>query len=69
MRDLTGLKFNKLRPSGGRGYYWLCKCEYGNIKEMYSCHLVSGRSKSCGCLIGQNQPKGKKAPVGKEENI
>lgn len=29
---------------------WLCKCDCGNIKEIYGSCLISGNSKSCGCL-------------------
>lgn len=29
---------------------WLCKCECGNEKIVYSSSLYSGASKSCGCL-------------------
>jgi len=30
---------------------WLCKCECGVVKTVLQCHLRSGRSKSCGCLV------------------
>lgn len=29
---------------------WRCKCECGNERIVSGSHLVSGRSKSCGCL-------------------
>ena len=28
---------------------WLCDCDCGNRKVVWSCHLKSGMSKSCGC--------------------
>lgn len=29
---------------------WLCKCQCGTIKEVLSCSLSTGKSKSCGCI-------------------
>ena len=28
---------------------WLCQCNCGEIKEVLTCHLISGASVSCGC--------------------
>lgn len=28
---------------------WLCRCECGNYKSVFACHLQSGSIKSCGC--------------------
>lgn len=42
-------------------YYWMCKCECGNIKKVLSTRLVQGVTKSCGCLKyikGQNKTHG-----------
>ena len=30
--------------------YWKCVCECGNTKDVCGAFLISGRSKSCGCL-------------------
>ena len=58
--DLTGMKFgrltvvefaeHRLSASGVKKRYWLCKCECGNQKIVYTKCLVNGGSKSCGCL-------------------
>lgn len=29
---------------------WLCQCDCGKIKEVFGCHINSGKSQSCGCL-------------------
>lgn len=29
---------------------WLCRCDCGNLAYVRSSHLLSGRTKSCGCL-------------------
>lgn len=64
-RDLTGMKFGRLyvvgisrkAQSGKRErYYWKCKCDCGNIKEVRTDSLTSGYVQSCGCLKNeQNQ--------------
>ena len=54
-KDLTGQRFGKLtaiRPTDQRkdGYVlWECKCDCGNITEVKSALLTSGKRKSCGC--------------------
>lgn len=61
-KDLTGAKFNRwtvLRLSRFvrnpslpecRMPMWECRCDCGTIREVRTCHLVYGASKSCGCL-------------------
>ena len=54
--DLTGQKFGRLivikRVENKNNHsYWLCKCECGNYKTIYSGHLKRGKIKSCGCLL------------------
>lgn len=62
--DLLGKKFNKLtvvkfdrieykRDSKGKNRnksYWLCKCDCGNEVSIARYDLVTGKTKSCGCL-------------------
>lgn len=55
--DLIGKKFNKLTvigespPRGKKNLTrWLCKCDCGNTKTIDGRSLVSGNTKSCGCL-------------------
>ena len=56
VRDLTGQRFGKLIATRcvGRDKYknalWLCRCDCGREKVIPSRSLVSGSSKSCGCL-------------------
>lgn len=54
--DLTGKKFGKLTvlkrsnfSVPRRGVYWNCICECGNVVDVESQHLRSGKKKSCGC--------------------
>lgn len=58
--DLTGKKFGKLtviKPvisaKIGRKVHsrWLCQCECGNYKVAYTFSLLSGNTRSCGCLL------------------
>lgn len=55
--DLTGKVFTKLtvvkkvgRDDSKRSPLWLCKCECGNEIIVNSGNLISGNTKSCGCL-------------------
>ena len=57
MMDLTGQTFGRwtvLSEAEPRGYayYWLCECSCENHtrREVLQDTLVSGRSKSCGCI-------------------
>ena len=53
-QDLTGHRFGRFTVLGeasrntGEDTKWLCKCDCGNIKEVLSYNLTSGRSSSCG---------------------
>lgn len=56
-KDLTGKKFGKLivikrsYPNSKTNHSrWLCKCECGNEKIINQTSLVTGNTKSCGCL-------------------
>ena len=55
-KDLTGQKFGKLTvieyagTNKHGGALWLCQCECGNRKIVPSRSLVTGHSKSCGCI-------------------
>lgn len=33
-----------------RAYYYICKCDCGNITTVSGCNLRKGNTKSCGCL-------------------
>jgi 5-methylcytosine-specific restriction endonuclease McrA len=59
IRNLEGQRFGRLlviqkvtRPQRikGQGVYWLCKCDCGNEKVVWSSSLISNITKSCGCL-------------------
>ena len=54
--DLRKMKFGKLTamiPSGKskRGQIiWLCRCDCGAVAMVFTKHLRSGHTRSCGCL-------------------
>lgn len=56
MNNLTGKKFGKLtvvKRAGSTKYHcanWECLCDCGNKKIISSNHLLTGNTKSCGCL-------------------
>ena len=58
--NLIGIKFGLLTVVKKDGYgllgghsrtMWLCECECGNKKRIFSVYLIKGYSKSCGCHI------------------
>lgn len=58
LHDLTGQTFGKLivieRAENDRrgNAQWLCRCECGNTKIVLGYQLTSGKTRSCGCLVG-----------------
>lgn len=53
--DLTGKKFGKLEvigvhDTGSRKTYYVCRCDCGNVKVVRADALISGATKSCGCI-------------------
>ena len=79
--DLTGKKFNKLTViehlgkvrvgSNQSTHLWKCQCDCGNICEVSSRGLRSGRTKSCGCIQGETlrSMNGNKYDLSKEYGI
>lgn len=61
-KDLTGKRFGKLialnvsKTENGKTY-WKCKCDCGNYSEVLTNRLISGHTKSCGCLVKENAAK------------
>lgn len=58
--DHTGERFGNLvvlersynkKPMSGQNAMWLCKCDCGNYSIVSSACLVTGSTKSCGCLL------------------
>lgn len=66
-KDLTGQKINsltvikraedKIQPSGRRKVQWECLCDCGNKTIVEASHLLSGHTRSCGCLKGEKHKK------------
>lgn len=63
-RDLTNQVFTRLtviKDSGDRssgGVVWTCLCECGNEKKVVMSQLLSGETKSCGCLQKEMYSRG-----------
>lgn len=60
--DLSGYKFNmmtvlKFVEVKNKNSMWLCRCDCGNTKVVYSNLLKSGMVKSCGCLLKKSKNK------------
>ena len=58
-KDMTGLRFNRLVVEGrdtskkGRGAYWFCRCECGQVRSVHGGALRQGHHQSCGCLSAE----------------
>lgn len=64
--DLTNKKFHKLTVLGYHGKSkWECQCSCGNKTIVRSSHLLSNKTKSCGCLRKQQKKKPSLEYVGK----
>ncbi|MCL2110975.1 MAG: hypothetical protein FWH32_01715 [Clostridiales bacterium] len=61
-KNITGKTFGRLkaiRPTGKRKNgtaVWLCECECGESKEVVANSLISGNTRSCGCLGAGRKP-------------
>ncbi len=59
--DISGNKYGRLtvirrKENKGPQHYWFCKCDCGSkVKAIRQDSLVSGRIKSCGCLLKEYQ--------------
>ena len=55
--DIKGLRFGRLvvieMHHVARITYWLCRCDCGSEPIVAGCRIVSGKTKSCGCLKGE----------------
>lgn len=61
-KDLTGQKYGLLAvlsPSVSKGY-WLAQCDCGTQKVVRGASLLSGNTRSCGCLIHSNPGRPKR---------
>lgn len=61
--DLTGKRFNRwtvISKYSAKRLSWLCKCDCGNYSTVPTDNLISGKSKSCGCIRKERIPLNKK---------
>lgn len=56
-RVILGKTFNLLTviSPDEKKYYFICRCECGNLKSVYKHNIIGGNVKSCGCL--KKKPK------------
>ena len=54
--DITGRRFGRLTALYRDGWsnswqaMWVCRCDCGKEVRVFKTNLMSGRSRSCGCL-------------------
>jgi hypothetical protein len=80
-KNLIGNKFGRLlvielddnQKDDLEYVHWKCKCECGNVASIRSASLISGNTKSCGCLINEmkkeNHPRWKREISSKEREL
>lgn len=56
---MIGKKFGRLEvvsfvEKRGKHKYWKCRCECGNFKVVSASNLVTGNTRSCGCMRKEN---------------
>lgn len=68
--DLTGLVFGRLTvvkffKTKNKVRYWECECSCGSISFVSRTHLLSGKTKSCGCLLKEkhSEERNNKKPI------
>lgn len=66
--NLLGKSFNSLTVIEDLGireyasrkwYFWKCRCKCGKVTELPTSVIRTGKTKSCGCLIGKTIKHGK----------
>ena len=57
MLTVVGEDYNKIDNRGHRIKRWVCQCECGNTTIVVTQKLISGHTKSCGCLISEGERK------------
>jgi hypothetical protein len=65
IKDLTGKKFGRLLiikrakdyvySDNKKRLVWECLCDCGKVTNVLSCGIVSGNTKSCGCLASETR--------------
>lgn len=62
IQDLIGKKFGRLTVTGradppvrNKQIMWHCVCDCGGTKDVGRANLVSGRTRSCGCLMEESR--------------
>lgn len=70
--DLSGKKFGRWTviskaSKRGRYYYWHCRCDCGNEKDVRERNLKEGTSQSCGCI--QKESAAKMCSETKRDNL
>jgi hypothetical protein len=69
IKDITGERFGRLiaiKRTGKKknnSQVWECKCDCGNICEVSSGTLRSGKTNSCGCLLNESRSKAIKKAI------
>lgn len=60
--NLVGRVFGRLlvieRDAGKKARtYWICNCDCGAVRSVWSAHLLRGHTRSCGCLASEKSRK------------
>ena len=63
-KELLGVRFGRLTiidfvhaPPSSRGWWWVCQCDCGNVKQIRPTDIRNGKVRSCGCLLRETSIK------------
>lgn len=58
-----------IAPNGSHHVMWNCRCSCGNMTTVDTCGLVSGKTKSCGCLHRERLMSGTVVHGGRKDRL
>lgn len=54
---LTVIAYSENMKGNSRNSWWVCQCDCGNVVTVRDCKLITGYTKSCGCLKEEKYPQ------------
>jgi hypothetical protein len=70
-QDIQGQRFGRYVVTGpsSRNYFWPCRCDCGVEREVYIYSLLSGNTRSCGCVLREKLLAGMRKTHGMSKSL